>query len=448
MTNKLFGQETTFSTDQLKSDLTFLKSNLETKHPNLYLYTTKTDLDHIFDSLTNGIIKPLTELEFYRHITVLSSKIKDGHTIILPSQTTTNYHNLNSKFLPYHFIIIDNKLFVDMVCTSENSIANGSEIISINNIGATEIIEQLVNRQVRDGNNSTYPIWILNNYLREYYSYNFGHPNQLVISYKTNSQTQTATINALPKDSINYYRQLKYPSRNIDRKPNEGLTLSVSNEKTYATLTIKDFHNEILKKQYHQNFKKTISKYFEDIQNAGVQNLILDLRNNQGGDIPNGAFLLSYLLDKPFTIIQAYYKVANNTLKETNGQSMGTFKPKDNAFKGKLYILTNGGSFSNSGIVASCLKRNNRGTFIGEETGGNNKVLAGYTKDINLPNTKIQIQIPTKQFLLDKDLPLTGHGTMPDYSIQTNLTDIINSTDNILNYTIELIKQAKKNNGT
>ena len=150
------------------------------------------------------------------------------------------------------------------------------------------------------------------------------------------------------------------------------------------------------------------------------------------------------LLDRPFSVVDCYKKVYYDSLKVTKGQSMGVFKPKKNVFKGNLYILTNGGSFSNTGIVASCLNRYNRGVFIGEETGGNNKVLAGYVKEISLPNTKIRIQIPTKQFLLNKDLPDSGHGTMPTYFVQTNLTDIINNTDNILNYTTELINQVNK----
>ncbi|MBL0033298.1 MAG: hypothetical protein IPP27_14400 [Bacteroidetes bacterium] len=37
-------------------------------------------MDKLFDSLSNSIIKPMTDLEFYKHISVLSSTIKDGHT--------------------------------------------------------------------------------------------------------------------------------------------------------------------------------------------------------------------------------------------------------------------------------------------------------------------------------------------------------------------------------
>ncbi|MBK9411997.1 MAG: hypothetical protein IPN61_01000 [Bacteroidetes bacterium] len=104
-------------------------------------------------------------------------------------------------------------------------------------------------------------------------------------------------------------------------------------------------------------------------------------------------------------------------------------------------MLINGGSFSNSGIVASCLKRNTKTTFVGEETGGNDKVLAGNIKEIILPFSQIEVQIPTKQFMLDNDLPLTGRGTIPDLPFQQNSS--IDTSDATLNYVIKKIIKGK-----
>ena len=450
MTKNLLGQsvrvqEKVFLVEQSKNDLQGLKKALESKHPNLYLYTPKQKLDMVFDSLINTVSKPLTELEFYKHLTVLSAIIKDGHTIILPSRKTTDDHNRNSKFLPYHLTILNNQLFVEMVCTDDKAIVEGSEILSINETSSSDIIHQLLCRQIRDGNNQTYPIWILNHYFKEYFSYIFGHPNQFVIKYKTQDKIETATINAWAKDSINYYKHLKYPNKSNVPQPKEGLQFKVSADNRFAILTIKDFHKDVLKKIYHQDFKKDIKSYFEAVKTKRIGHLIIDLRDNQGGDISYGVFLLSFLLDKEFKVVQEYYKVdkskSNFQLKRINGEALGFHKPKNNVFNGKLFVLINGGSFSNSGIVASCLKRYKRATFIGEETGGNNKVLAGYIHEYALPNTGIQIQIPTKQFLLDEHLPLSGQGTLPDYGVQPDLPNILNNHDKVLHFAIDLIQK-------
>lgn len=432
-------QEKLYSVDDLKKDLYFLKTKLENNHPNLYLYTQKSLINNTFDSIENSIDKPLSATEFYKRITIISSLIKDGHTIILPNSEVTNQSG--NVFLPYHFVIINNLLFMDMSFTTDNSLPIGAEIISINSIQADNIITELLKRQIRDGNNETYPVWILSNYFRQYYSFIFGCPKTFTITYKSNEQTKTTTINALSKDSIAYYRQKKYPDKVFSFLPNDGLKLKIEIDKKYAVLTIKDFHTDILKKEYKQNFDKVIDSYFEQINKSKTENLILDLRNNQGGDIENGVYLLSYLLSKPFSVVQEYFCVNKKRLEKCNGSSLGTHTPKSNNFKGNLYVLINGGSFSNSGIVSSCLQANERATFIGQETGGNPNVIAGYIKDISLPNTKIQIQIPTKQFVITDKAKNNGRGLLPTHIIEPNLTDIINNTDTELEYTIKLINK-------
>lgn len=434
-------QEPVFSTNELKADLKYLKTKLENNHPGLYLYSSKPTIDKVFDSLENSVSKPLTELEFYRHITIISSIIKDGHSIILPSEGVTNSQGNTVNFLPYHFVILNNQLFMDMVCTGDNSIPVGSEIISINNMDAAEIIRQLSERQVRDGNNQTYPLWIISNYFRQYYSFIFGHPANYAINYKINGQANTVSIKALPKDSIYFYRQKNYPGKTFSNLPNEGLKLKIDNDNKYAVLTIKDFHNDVLKKEFKQNFDKVIASYFEQINNNKTENLVLDLRNNQGGDIENGVYLLSYLLDKPFSVVQEYNCVDNNEVQHCIGPSLGQHNPKPNNFKGKLYVLINGGSFSNSGIVASCLQANQRATFIGQETGGNPNVITGFIKEIKLPNTKIQVQIPTKQFVITNKANNNGQGVMPTKPVIPKLADILEDKDTELDYTVDLIKR-------
>jgi len=433
-------QQRLYTKDELSADLQYLKNQLENNHPGLYLYSSKTVIDKMFDSLLSSISQPFTDLEFYKHLTVISAIIKDGHTIILPGQKTTDYHGANSKFLPYHFAIMDGRLYIDMVYTADKSIMEGAKIISINNVEASDLVRQLSERQVRDGENKTYPVWILNNYFRQYYNFIFGHPESYVIMIEMNGLTTTATVNGLSRDSINYYRQKNYPGKTFSNLPNEGIQLKL--EKNYALLTIKDFHDDILRKDYKQNFEKVIANYFEQINNSKTENLILDLRNNQGGDIKNGVFLLSYLLDRPFSVVQEYFCVDNKQLQHCKGPALGMHEPAANNFKGGLYVLINGGSFSNSGIVSSCLQANKRAVFIGEETGGNPNVINGFIKDISLPNTGVQVQIPTRQFVITSKNSNNGRGVMPEKSVTPTIADILEGKDPALIFTIGKISNA------
>lgn len=420
-----------FTVAELQDDFTKLRTKLERTHGNLYLYTGKTKLDHFLDSLYACITKPMTSLEFYSLITPLSSVIKNGHSYVLPPDDDRVYYNNHALFLPLHIAWMNNKMYADMNCSTGTTLKAGSEILSINGVPATTVMQQLLTRQPRDGNNNTYPTWILNNYFREYYSYIFGHPAQFTIQYKTSDNiTNKTTLNALPKDSINFYARKKYAAR-LPKATGKGITLTFNPQHTIATLTIKTFDNDQLKDICGQNFKTTLADYFDQINKHATATLILDLRNNQGGDPENGILLLSYLLSQPFVMIQKGPVCA------------GTFKPNPSYYKGRLFVLVNGGSFSNTAMVSACLAANNRGEFIGEETGGNQYILTGDPETFILPHTKIDFEVATATYLLQQQPIYTGHGLMPKYPVSPTIQDIINNRDAVYTFALKLAEKPK-----
>lgn len=420
-----------FSVDQLKEDFLFYRKKLEKIHPNLYLYTPKKEMDIFFDSLYGSITIPMTEMDFYNTITLLNSKIKDGHTMQLPSDEATTYFKNNGKFFPFYIFASTDKMFVNMNCSSDTSIYDGDEILSINGIPVNEIMQKLLMRQIRDGDNQTYPLWILNTYFKSYFSFTYGHPGSFAITYKNNNRIKTGTVSALSNDSINYYRLQKYSYRFADLKDQQGITLELKKDIKAYVLTIKDFHNEVLKNVYHQDFKKTISDYFSQLAKTNIDHLVIDIRNNQGGDVENGKELLSYLIDTAFAILD-------------KGPSSGIMQPAEEVYRGKVYVLINGGSFSNSGIVSSCLQKNKRATFIGEETGGNKTILSGNAKSFVLPNTKINCEIAATEYLIRANSENNGHGVFPDYYVPCTIEDIINNRDNVKEFTFNLIGKDEK----
>lgn len=407
----------TFSESQLREDLVFFKHTLEKKHPNLYLYTTKERVDFFFDSLSATLNQALNEEEFYHKLTLTSDLIKDGHTLILPSNDYTLYHNTHSHFLPFQIGLKEDSLFIKMNCTKSKELEDGIKVDSINGMASAAIIQTLLQRQVRDGHNLSYARWILDTYFREYYSYHFGHPKTYTLHYNENGISQICQIPALPKDSIFYYSKINYPAIYQDIQNEKAISMRYDYTNKIPILTIKDFHSDILKTEYNQNFKKEIDVILKEIIKRQLQNLVIDLRNNQGGDVENAVYLLKYLISKPFKVVQQYQKVKNGKLVEGKGPCMGFHKPFKQQFTGKIFVLLNGGSFSNSVIFSSCLKENANILIAGSESGSNPNVLAGYPDDYELPNTKINVQIPTKRFIMTSLDRNDGRGLIPSYKI-------------------------------
>ena len=315
-----------------------------------------------------------------------------------------------------------------MNCSGDTAIQEAAEILSINGKSTTDLLTQLIARQVRDGDNETYPAWILTNYFAAYYGFSFGHPAKFSISYKKNNVEQFAAIAALTKDSILFYKKLRYPNTTLAINKGQGIVCATDKQSNTAILTIKSFDNSILRSVYKQEFKSAVTKAFVTIRENNIGNLIVDLRDNQGGDFKPGIILLSHLLNQPVEFLEGSKQARIVT-------------PYVDAFKGNLYVLVNGGSFSNSGIVSSYLELTKRAVFIGEETAGNKNIISGEPRDFILPNTKIITEISTRKYRIrqsDND----GHGIVPAYEIIPSIDDIIKGRDPVKTFASDLITKT------
>jgi hypothetical protein len=445
-----------YSPNELKEDFNYFRGKLEKYHPNLYLYSSKKMVDSTFDYLLQSIDTAMTDLQFYRHISQMIPVIKDGHNMILPGKASVSYYNKNAGFLPYDLYSIGEKLFFTRNCSADKLIKDGTEITSINGISSKQIIDELLTRQLRDGYNETYPRWIINTYFRGYYSFVYGHPSQFAIVYEENNIEKTLLTNAVPLDSIRYYRKKNYPASITTATLNKEVSLVIDKEITAATITIKSFDNTTFKKEYHQSYEKAIRKYFNSIRENNIEHLIIDIRGNQGGNPVYIRKLLTRLLSHRFTMAMQAGKVKNpqtaewkerNKKKHFPWYAIGSFNAKRNSFSGKLYVLTDGGTYSAAGQFSSVIEKYNRGIFIGEETGGNKAIIGGFffPRKNMLPHTQIEVS-PARLYTFYRE-PGTndGHGVFPSHNIVPTINDIITGKDRVKEFVFNLIKSTLSN---
>jgi hypothetical protein len=152
--------------------------------------------------------------------------------------------------------------------------------------------------------------------------------------------------------------------------------------------------------------------------------LIVDLRGNGGGADSYGAMLVSYLSDKPFRYFDHInVKTLNPSFKEHSDwpadresqvrdgmapnpaggyivtakghPGVGQQAPGKHPFLGKVFVLTDGLTFSTAADFCAVAHHLKRATFIGEETGGgyygNN---SGMQIILTLPNSKARVTMP------------------------------------------------------
>lgn len=415
-----------YPVDTLKADLHFLRSKLEKIHPALYRYTSIQALNNFMDSLDRAIIHPLKEQEFLSLVSLLNAKICDGHTMLLPSEAAMEYNNTRALLLPFFVFFKYGRLYITENCSSDSSIQIGSTISRINGVEAKTVMTQLLQRQIRDGYNQTYPLWILNHYFPSYYLFAFGESTLFDLELK-NSRNEifTRQVAGLRKDSIRHYRQARYTPFELNADRQQGISLEITKDALTAILTIKSFDTSLLKDQYGQDFHQAIDSVFKQLQTYSVKKLLLDLRDNQGGDFETGRYLLSYLATRPTQYL-------------IGGEEAELITPRSDHYTGPLYVLINGGSFSNTAIVSACLAQTNRAIFMGEESGGNPYMISGNPTLVVLPHTGLQAYISTTNFSIST-APNEGRGIIPKRSLFISLQEALTGRDLIRRWAMTLM---------
>ncbi|MBK9104585.1 MAG: hypothetical protein IPL92_08435 [Saprospiraceae bacterium] len=439
----------TFSVDQLQEDFTFWRHKIEYKHPLLYLYTPKKEVDRCFDSLYQQISYPMTELEFIKLLTPIAAFIQDGHNYVIPSKTALDSIRSYDYLFPLELACMDGRLYVSRDLSLSSVPLTGLEITAINTASTKDMLSVFLSNLGRDGNNNQHSYAAINESFRFYFHTYFGFDSTYVVHYRTKDNRDTScTISGRDLGAINKEKLNRYP--NEGQGPASGLTLNIIDSINTAVLGIKTFSPNIT----NRKFRSEILACFDSIRTANTKNLILDLRDNSGGNPHHVKFILQHLFDEPFEQAKECRVVKNkyeeDFLTRTRKQwypwyGLGKFNPKKNNYSGDVFVLVNEGTYSAGVIFCSVLRKYKRADFIGDETGGNPIVMAGYLikSSWELPNTKIQFGSGTLCTLYE-DLGLNqGRGLVPDHIIKILPEDFLSSKDRCLEYALQLIKENK-----
>ena len=486
---------------QLKKDLEIVQNALENNHPGVYWYISKKDLDFKFDSLKKSLNDSLTPIQFYRELAPVIAAIKCGHTKLFYPGIELNKFQKDSikkaglKPLSQLFYFVDNnRLFIKAV--SDKSLVEtikGSEILAIDGKPVSEIIKKTQSLYSSDGYNKTFYNQVLDKSFDAYYYVSYGRSDSSKLTLKKADSTFIYTIKTLK--SSNEEKKLLTPEEIGNKKiaDKQALKLKLKNLykgvddfgqplldlkfdsvlKSTAIMTVKSFSFN------KSNFRKFFKESFKDLKDKNTQHLILDLRNNGGGNLMYCNRLFRYLYNQPhkfngkaymnhnylhqikYEEISVVVKAAKiityplsliTNLLLTHKDSIGRYgylpttkfkKPLENVFSNDLVILINGYSFSATSLLAANLKEVDRGVFVGEETGGGyNQCTAGTIPYVNLPNTGLKFRLPLRVIQITEKRKLYGRGVFPRYEVKENFEDVLNKKDLILEKGKEVIKKS------
>ncbi|KGE14472.1 S41 family peptidase [Sphingobacterium deserti] len=462
---------TRFTKEALEADFTMLRDAYLETRLGLW-YHTFAEFDSLYRAQRAMIVDGMTALDFYKVVAPFTAQTREGHASIRLSDETNNYFRQYGTYLPLLVKISNGKLYI---LESSDSTWKGNEITAINGRSTKTILQMMFDIEPADGYNVTSKARWVEDLFSSYLLRLYGLCDTYTIEIKK-TEPETAVSVKIAAVSSKVYSKM----RNAFRKANpqlfftQSLQIDLDSLSSCARLTINDFGaNRYAKGMV--GFKNTMDSVFRSINNLGINNLIIDLRKNEGGTQGMEDILMSYLIDKrykkyqyvevpsdrfSFTAMTDYIgedsllqaKISREFFRDVDGRFVnrpGTYEglsPSPWRFSGRIFILIGGLTFSGGSEFAALAKNHTSAVFVGEETGGGyygNS--SGYFLNFTLPHSGLSGRIPLIKFVVNtsnKGVPF-GRGLIPDYEIIPTIGDYLKDDDPVLRQVERLISNAQ-----
>ncbi|MEM6725688.1 MAG: S41 family peptidase [Bacteroidota bacterium] len=465
-----FSQPIWLSKEQVKEDYQMMRTALLDAHPGLDLYLDEAALDHSFPVDLN-FPDSSSLLEIYQLFASKVATIQDGHTSLAPgSKLQTALSAI--PYLPFQLEWIEDQLVVINGMAEPYELSNYSVIQSINGISAKEIVRTIYAMTAADADNEDFKQAYNNKILAEQIRIHFGKTEGYKIEWLSeDGKKQVHTFPGLERPLPN--QEVAYPL----------IELSLQKGENYAVLRINTFQHRLLN-EMHIQFPNYIHAAFNAIKKSSVEHLIIDLRDNYGGENVFAIYLFAYLASQDFKVMgpaktklgpsfpwleltnfpsgeipylskHETHKLADTWTLLMNGiDSKPIYRStniyfdhlkrshdiKRQKFDGQVYCLINGLTFSAASHFSSLLSTRKRVTFIGQAMGGAHGPSCGAGQLVlELPRSGFRLSIPfVQRQVADIDLD-RGPIFQPNHEVKFSLQDRIHRRDPVMEKALELI---------
>ncbi len=444
----------------LQADLEYLWDTLHEVHPNLYALANEDTLRKKYLEIDSSLTHPMTRIEFYLRIAPLIAMIKDGHTYLSLPFEPDLLADLRTVLFPFDLVYIGNETYILHDYSRPESHRVGAELLTINGTPIERITQKFTT--LLQGETSSFVTKSLESDLFKIFFW-MMYPDESMweVTYrKPGEEVVSENVIGITGNEMVEMRKRR------TGQPRYASSLTVYPQKKAAVMSVQSFKGTGLKAFYKRSFRQLNSQQ--------IEYLVIDLRDNLGGNTANADELLSYLTDEPLLPIsrvrmkvsshlkQYYQRYINDIFEwlqvhlfsqrhqqifrspdgeviEISVKESIQPQPKRKRFRGEVFVLTNGHSFSAGAYFPSFIQHYNLGYVVGVETGGLSGGSFGERIPVQLPRTSLSVGIST---IVLKKPPLDNferHGVIPDFTVQRDIRKEVTGVDSQLEQTLDLV---------
>lgn len=433
-----------FSRTDVLADLDYLYAALQDAHYDVHAYTSKEAQDAVYArekaAINEDSLALLAVINTYQR---LVAAVNNGHTeISFPIASYIGYAQAGGTLFPLEVAVEDGKYYIRKNFSAAEDILPGDELLRINGQPIEEVmarIHQQISAERPYFKNVKMELYSF----PRYYWQVFGQQDTFEVVIKAGGREQPYT---LPAVSL---------IEGFEAKREELL----SDKRILKLLPEAAYLNPGNLSGDEQKYQQFIDSAFAVIQQANSANLIIDLRNNGGGNDSFSDYFVSYIADQPFYWCKKLTLKTSSFLKEHvrrhNDTTAAYFRaildhpdgsyyayefepyqpqPAAKRFKGKVYVLVNRQSHSQSAVAAAQMQDYGFATIAGEETGDYPSLYASQYQ-FELPRTGVVVHV-AKGFILRVSGEKESRGVIPDIMIRDHLLD---ENDEIMDHLLKTL---------
>lgn len=192
---------------------------------------------------------------------------------------------------------------------------------------------------------------------------------------------------------------------NVESDDSPSYYYSIDNDGDFGLLTVNSC-------DYDSEYKELLYNFFTEVIESDIDNVIVDLRENSGGNSQVADEFILYLNQEKVRTAGGSWRLGPYTM-NWSAREENISHYDDMLFSGDVFVLTSSNTFSSGTMFAEMISDNGFGKIVGEEC-GNMPESYGEVVVFQTPNAFLSFQISSKHFnRIDEsksDYPL-----VPDY---------------------------------
>lgn len=428
--------ERKLSAFEVREDLELAISAVEAALPDIYFHQSRRDWNRAKRDARERASTVTDSEALWRILRPLLARIGEGHLSLQRSDAMNAAWSATPRF-PLDLLWTEEGAFVLSGYGDAADVPAGARLVSVDGVDEPTLVREIVSVTPHDGVIQTGAMRDVSGRGFTSALYRLRGPQSVFrVEYEDAAGRHT--------------RDLPAVAASVRPQPTpEGSplpTLEWLDDHT-AYLVVPTFSNRRIN-ETGTTFPDAIHAAFQTLEQRGARDLILDLRENGGGSEPNEAILFSYLVEQPlhrYARVEArgqhisvrslsgrtfetdvfdaedlpgQRRLWNDRLTRRNAPPLGLMShwtPSSPVFKGRLVVLAGGNTFSGGAELASMLYHVQRGVFVGEEVGGTHEGnTSGYSWDLELPNSHMNLRIPLLLFRMNWPGLPRDRGVQPD----------------------------------